>query len=224
MDEVVLLIVLLIMSCVFLALGGAVWVFTRPVEGDECKGKDPNAEYEIDDKGKCVFIKCKGGYVDDGNSCVVPKEEEEEVFIYDFIVNVPSSDETISATINEIKLDGVIASEDQIQFVTDPNGEKCFHTTGSSCEDLGIPEGLGIGDTNALTYSSWNKEGGPVKGETLFTVTSPTKVSEIVVTFLKSKHAPGFIIQENGVEKVNETENRGDSEEADPIEIIYEIY
>ena len=48
------------MSIVSSFLGGAGWyTFTLPVEGDKCKPKknyDKDAEYEIDENGKCVLV------------------------------------------------------------------------------------------------------------------------------------------------------------------------
>ena len=56
----VLMIGSCMMSIVSSFLGGAGWyTFTLPVEGDKCKPKknyDKDAEYEIDENGKCVLV------------------------------------------------------------------------------------------------------------------------------------------------------------------------
>ena len=76
MEILIILLIFCILSIIFSALGGAAWIFTRPIPGDKCTGEDPNAEYEIDENGKCVFSSCKLGYEFDGISCVVIEKDD----------------------------------------------------------------------------------------------------------------------------------------------------
>ena len=240
MDEVVLILVLLIMSSVFLALGGAVWVFTRPVEGDECKGEDPNAEYEIDDKGKCVFIKCKGGYVYDGKSCVVPKEEEdeEEVFIYDnsenFVYEFIVKEETerqrthndFNIHITDIEADGVRVSSEQLEINQEPKHAKCNSKAGKyECEgdNYGIndPEPADDPHMKDLTWSAW-KEGQGEVGDKVFTITMPSKVSKFTIDYFRPKYVPGWTIKENGTEVLS-TSKGANKDKPTPTVVEYII-
>ena len=73
-DMMIILVMVMMMCCVFSLLGGIVgYTFLlQGEEGDECEGDDENAKYELDDKLKCKFVKCKVGYAADSTGvCVV---------------------------------------------------------------------------------------------------------------------------------------------------------
>lgn len=240
MEILIILLIFCILSIIFSALGGAAWIFTRPLPGEKCTGEDPNAEYEIDENGKCVFSSCKSGYEFGGNSCALPVEAEVEVeveadaeadaeaevvstpanFVYDVSINVNSADPTVAAAINQIRLDGVPVIPDQIEILSPINGEECLIRGGDACD----PDAMGLSDDKPLSYTSWKKGvSGPTEGTTIFSISSETKVKEITIDFLKTKFAPGLMIKENGVVKAFDTTNVGSSDSNDIIINFYLI-
>ncbi len=243
MEFIIILLILSVCSIIFATIGGAAWFFTRPIPGTECTGEDPNARYEIDENGKCVFASCKSGYEFDDNSCVVIEKEavveavdaaveaadavdEEEVtpranYVYDVSINVNSADPTVAAAINQIRLDDVAVIPDQIEILSPVNGEECLVRGGSACDD---PDAMGLTDDKLLSYSSWKKgTSGPIEGTTIFSISSETKVKKITIDFLKSKFAPGLMVKENGVVKAFDTTNQGSSDSNDMIINYYLI-
>jgi len=64
-------IILLLACCCFIfivVLAG--WFLNRGEEGDECKGKDKNGTYEIDEDLKCVLKSCDTKYYKSGKKCI----------------------------------------------------------------------------------------------------------------------------------------------------------
>jgi hypothetical protein len=60
---VIFMMIMVVMCCISSVLGGGAWLlFFTPQEGDSCKGNDKNAEFEIDEDGKCTFVACDSGY------------------------------------------------------------------------------------------------------------------------------------------------------------------
>jgi hypothetical protein len=242
MEFIIILLILSVCSIIFATIGGAAWFFTRPIPGTECTGEDPNARYEIDENGKCVFASCKSGYEFDDNSCmeileneavveaveaaVEMVDEEEEVtpranYVYDVSINVNSADPTVAAAINQIRLDDVAVIPDQIEILSPVNGEECLVRGGTACDD---PDAMGLSDDKLLSYSSWKKgTSGPIEGTTIFSISSETKVKKITIDFLKSKFAPGLMVKENGVVKAFDTTNQGSSDSNDMIINYYLI-
>lgn len=243
MEFIIILLILSVCSIIFATIGGAAWFFTRPIPGTECTGEDPNARYEIDENGKCVFASCKSGYEFDDNSCMeileneavveaveaaveMVDEEEEEVtpranYVYDVSINVNSADPTVAAAINQIRLDDVAVIPDQIEILSPVNGEECLVRGGTACDD---PDAMGLSDDKLLSYSSWKRgTSGPIEGTTIFSISSETKVKKITIDFLKSKFAPGLMVKENGVVKAFDTTNQGSSDSNDMIINYYLI-
>jgi len=246
MEFIIILLILSVCSIIFATIGGAAWFFTRPIPGTECTGENPNARYEIDENGKCVFASCKSGYEFDdtaaeANSCMEILEnevvveaaveaadavDEEEVtpranYVYDVSINVNSADPTVAAAINQIRLDDVAVIPDQIEILSPVNGEECLVRGGSACDD---PDAMGLTDDKLLSYSSWKKgTSGPIEGTTIFSISSETKVKKITIDFLKSKFAPGLMVKENGVVKAFDTTNQGSSDSNDMIINYYLI-
>ena len=74
-----------------------------------------------------------------------------------------------------------------------------------------------------MTCANWQPSSARV-GTKLFTVTSPTKISTIKIWYYRPRHAPGWIIEENGVEVIHETENRGADFTPTPATYTYTLH
>ena len=60
-------------------------------------------------------------------------------------------------------------------------------------------------------------------GTKLFTITTTKKVSQMAIKYKKPMHVPGWLIEENGVEILKETANRGLRRGPDPITYTYDF-
>ena len=70
-EEAAVVVIVLLMYCVFVTFAGF-WYTSRGKKGDSCKKSDETTEYQLDDKLKCKFVKCKIGYTKDSTDlCVV---------------------------------------------------------------------------------------------------------------------------------------------------------
>jgi hypothetical protein len=82
-DMMIILVMVMMMCCVFSLLGGGIVgykFFLQGKEGDDCEGDDKNAEYELDDKLKCKFVKCKDGYTADSTGvCVLDQSGKDDI-------------------------------------------------------------------------------------------------------------------------------------------------
>lgn len=67
--EMLLIMFVLLMSSMFSLVGG--YFIFKQEPGDPCTGDDDNADYQIDENGKCVFLSCKTGYELVDSNCVV---------------------------------------------------------------------------------------------------------------------------------------------------------
>ena len=67
--EILLIMFVCLVSSFFSLIGG--YLFFKQEPGDPCTGDDDNAEYQIDDDGKCTFLSCKTGYELENSNCVV---------------------------------------------------------------------------------------------------------------------------------------------------------
>lgn len=67
--EMLLVMFVLLMSSMFSLIGG--YLIFKQEPGDPCTGDDDNADYQIDENGKCVFLSCKTGYELVDSNCVV---------------------------------------------------------------------------------------------------------------------------------------------------------
>jgi hypothetical protein len=69
-DMMIIVVMMMMMSSVFSVLAGGAFFLTRPEEGDECKGKDDNGNYVIDEDRDCVLDYCDPGYYKSGKKCL----------------------------------------------------------------------------------------------------------------------------------------------------------
>jgi hypothetical protein len=156
---------------------------------------------------------------------VVPPAPSE--YVYEFIKNVESAHKKdFNVHITDIRVDGVRVSPGQIVLHEEPTHAKCNSKPGGyQCEG----DNYGLNDPepanpimNDLTWSAW-KEGQIPVGSKVFTITSPTKVGEFEIDYFRPKYAPGWIIKENGVEVLKETNNGGGGNTPNPKKIKYII-
>ena len=76
-EEAAVVVIVLLMCCVFVAFAGF-WYTSRGKKGDSCKKSDETTEYQLDDKLKCKFVKCKIGYAADSTGvCVIDQRGQE---------------------------------------------------------------------------------------------------------------------------------------------------
>ena len=156
-----------------------------------------------------------------------PKTE----YIYDFIVNAPSpheiSHDDFGIHITDIRMDGTRVTPEQIEILVEPGHAKCnSKEQGYECDAdvYGMIDDEPSGpEYEDLTWSAW-KDGETPIGTKIFTITSPNKVSQFTIDYFRPKYVPGFIIKENGVEVLKETESSGSDEtEPTPKTITYSI-
>jgi hypothetical protein len=57
-DMMIIVVMMMMMSSVFAVLAGGAYFFTKPQEGDECKGTSVGGNYVIDEDGDCVLDYC----------------------------------------------------------------------------------------------------------------------------------------------------------------------
>ena len=156
---------------------------------------------------------------------VVPPPPSE--YVYEFIKNVESAHtKDFNVHITDIRMDGVRVTPEQIVLHEEPLWAKCNSKDGGyQCEGdnygLNDPEPANPTMTD-LTWSAW-KEGQIPVGSKVFTITTPTKVGEFEIDYFRPKYAPGWIIKENGVEVLKETNNGGGGNTPNPKKIKYII-
>jgi surface protein len=123
-------------------------------------------------------------------------------FEYDFTVNVPSH-HFFGPAIFTIEADGVLVPEDQFTIHVPINSNECWkYPSGRGCASGQI----GMTDDDTETQSFWKHI---AAGTKLFTITTTKKVSQMAIKYKNPTHAPGWLIEENGVEILKETANRG---------------
>jgi hypothetical protein len=227
-DMMVIIVMMMMMSSVFSVLAGGAFFLTRPEEGDECEGKDDNGNYVIDEDRKCVLDYCDPGYYKSGKKCLEYEDDDDNddnsggggSYVYEFIVNVQNEHE-LRLHLADIKMDGIRPDESQVEIKIPPNRYMCERPDVCESEDtLGYIDAQGPN-----TWSAWDEEDGSVYGigDVIFTVTSPTKVSEFEISYQRPKYAPGWIIRENGNVVLTETVNRGADDEPTPVTYTYTI-
>jgi hypothetical protein len=129
--------------------------------------------------------------------------------VYEFIVNVHNHKQTDNLLLHlgDIKMDGVTVNSSQLTMNVEPNVECASNTTDACTVD--VP---GYNDeSGATTWSEWDNTGYQI-GDTIFTITSSTKVNQFTLIYEKPIYAPGWIIRENGDAVLIEEKNRGDGE------------
>ena len=142
-------------------------------------------------------------------------------FTYSFIVgaeNVDAYGSKNSAVIEQIELDGEVASPDQFVIHVAPDKSKCYHRlSGPTCHTMGFTDG------DVMTHSNWQPSSARV-GTKLFDIKTSKKVHTMKIWYYHPRTAPGWIIQENGVEVLHETQNRGAAFTPTPATYTYTLH
>ena len=149
-------------------------------------------------------------------------------YVYEFIVNVPGhhTDKHTTA-ITDIRIDDVRATADQVEVHVEPEWAKC-NSKGGGYECEGDVYGMIDSQphpTTAMNDTSWSQwaSGQDVSGTKLFTITTSSKVSKFYFEYFRPKYIPGWIIKENGVEVIKETEHGGTGSTPNPTSKEYTI-
>ena len=149
-------------------------------------------------------------------------------YVYEFIVNIPGhARDRYTTAITDIRIDDVRATADQVEVHVEPEWAKCNSKAGGyECEG----DVYGMIDsqphpTTAMNDTSWSQwaSGQDVSGTKLFTITTSSKVSKFYFEYFRPKYIPGWIIKENGVEVIKETEHGGTGNTPNPTSKEYTI-
>ena len=130
----------------------------------------------------------------------------EEEYVYKFIINVPHS-ATIGHHINDFMIDDV----------KPPAGSVVLYQSADRGESPAPDSYLWDGDP--LTQVAYNDQ--QQKDELFMTVTLNKRPKKFTFGYGRPLYAPGWIIKENGVAIITETENRGASRTPSPITYDY---
>jgi len=129
-------------------------------------------------------------------------------FIYEFIVNVAHVS-AIGHHINDFLIDGVKPPAGSVVLYKSPDrGE------------TPAPDSY-IWDGDKTTQAAWNENQTP--GDLFMTVTlnQPERPKKFTIGYGRPLYAPGWIIKENGVAIITETENRGGEKTPSPVRYDY---
>tara|TARA_B100001564_G_scaffold59750_1_gene46339 strand:+ start:162 stop:695 length:534 start_codon:yes stop_codon:yes gene_type:complete len=126
-------------------------------------------------------------------------------FVYEFIVNVAHV-ATIGHHINDFLIDGVKPPAGSVVLYKSPDRNDA-------------PDSY-VWDGDKTTQAAWNEN--QTSGELFMTVTlnQPERPKKFTIGYGRPLYAPGWIIKENDVAIITETENRGGEEE--PIGVRYD--
>ena len=140
-----------------------------------------------------------------GAGATTPVDKE---FIYEFIVNV-QHETSIGHHINDFLIDGVKPPAGSVVLYQPPDRG-----------DPVAPDSY-VWDGDATTQAAYN-DPQPV-GDVFMTVTlnQPERPKKFTIGYGRPLYAPGWIIKENGVAIITETENRGASRTPTPIAYDY---
>ena len=153
-------------------------------------------------------------------------EETPTEYKYDFIINKAVEHKSLGSHITDIRADGKRVTASQIQIHVAPDHAKCNSKNGGyECEG----ENYGLNDPEPanlkfvdLTWTAWKKKTETV-GSKVFTITTKSKVKEFEIDYFRPVYQPGWIIKENGVEVLKETENGGKANSPNPKTAKYII-
>ena len=138
---------------------------------------------------------------------VVPKTPVAPTeYVYEFIINVPHS-ATIGHHINDFMIDDV----------KPPAGSVVLYQSADRGESPAPDSYLWDGDP--LTQVAYNDQ--QQKDELFMTVTLNKRPKKFTFGYGRPLYAPGWIIKENGVAIITETENRGASRTPSPQRYDY---
>ena len=162
------------------------------------------------------------GVFDPCKSDSVSADEEPTEYRYSFTVsaeNVDAHDNMNSAVIEQIELDGEVPSPEQFTIHVAPDKSECYHRlTGPTCHGT-----TGFTDGDVMTHSNWQPSSARV-GTKLFDIKTSKKVHTMKIWYYHPRTAPGWIIQENGVEVLHETQNRGAAFTPTPATYTYTLH
>jgi hypothetical protein len=154
-------------------------------------------------------------------------ELEPEEYKYDFIINVPNHHANYNLHISDIKADDVRLTKEHVTIHVTPDNAICNSKPGSyECAEgaTGMHDLHPITDNvNDITWTAWNKDTLP-KDTKVFTVTMKNKVKKFEIEHWRPVYVPGFIIKENDVEVLKESENRGSETTPSPVVYTYSLY
>jgi hypothetical protein len=130
----------------------------------------------------------------------------DEEFVYEFIVNVPHHS-AIGHHINDFLVDGVKPPPGSVVLYESPDRG-----------DTPAPDSY-LWDGDATTQVAYNSQ--QKKDELFMTVTLNKRPNKFTIGYERPLYAPGWIIKENGVAIITETENRGGEHTPTPIAYDY---
>ena len=147
-------------------------------------------------------------------------------YVYDFIVEHENQHSIHGIHLSSIKMDGLRVGANQVEIHVEPEVKCGSQADGYDCEgDVygAVDDEPEQRDNDKdITWTKWKKIDTPV-GTKLMTVTSPTKVSEFKLEFVRPRYTPGFKIMENGVEVFKNTSNAGNNSTPFSYELTYDI-
>jgi hypothetical protein len=139
-------------------------------------------------------------------------------YVYDVYIVGKTSHSDHGSVIGDLKVDGNRVSKDNVTFHILPSKYDCKHDTDPSYNCAGE---MGYMDkSGAITMAAWDKHN-PI--EKFFTITSPTKLMTIEISFHRPTYAPALMIEENGVEILRDDSNGGNKGSPSPFPVTYTI-
>ena len=141
-----------------------------------------------------------------GAGADTPTPPVNKEFIYKFIVNVPHKS-SIGHHINDFLIDGVKPPEGSVVLYQPPDRNQA-------------PDSY-VWDGDATTQVAYNNP--QPAGDVFMTVTlnQPERPKKFTIGYGRPLYAPGWIIKENDVAIITETENRGDAHTPTPVRYDY---
>jgi hypothetical protein len=159
-----------------------------------------------------------GGEEDPGGGGAGAGADTPTEYVYEFHIVSDNAHGDYGVQISDLKVDGTRVTSDNITFHIAPTDYACEHDTDTSynCEGaMGYMDSAG-----AITIAAWNKETPPKK---FFTITSPTKIGTIEISYHRPTYAPAMMIKENGVEILRDDSNKGSDGSPSPFPVTYTI-
>ena len=139
-------------------------------------------------------------------------------YVYDVYIVGKNAHGDHGSVIGDLKVDGERVTSDNVTFHIPPSKYDCQHDTDPNYNCAGE---MGYMDrSGAITMAAWDKHN-PI--EKFFTITSPTKLMTIEISFHRPTYAPALMIEENGVEILRDDSNGGNEGSPSPFPVTYTI-
>ena len=139
-------------------------------------------------------------------------------YVYDVYIVGKTAHPDHGSVIGDLKVDGERVTSDNVTFHILPSKYDCQHDTDPNYNCAGE---MGYMDrSGAITMAAWDKHN-PI--EKFFTITSPTKLMTIEISFHRPTYAPALMIEENGVEILRDDSNKGSDGSPSPFPVTYTI-